>query len=124
MKHTRIRAWAAGVAAVACVAPAGVAHARAEAPAASSAATVRVTLSEFKVAFSARSAPKGAVTFVVSNRGAAPHDFRIAGKKTAVLARGKSARLVVRFARAGRYPYVCTVAGHAPAGMKGAFAVR
>jgi uncharacterized cupredoxin-like copper-binding protein len=30
----------------------------------------------------------------------------------------------VTFAKKGRYPYSCTVPGHAAAGMKGTFTVR
>ena len=37
---------------------------------------------------------------------------------------GKSAKLVVKFAKAGNFPYLCTVPGHAAAGMKGTFTVK
>ena len=37
---------------------------------------------------------------------------------------GKSARLTVTFRKKGRFPYLCTVPGHAAAGMKGVFVVR
>jgi uncharacterized cupredoxin-like copper-binding protein len=40
-----------------------------------------------------------------------------------VLSPGKSATLRVTFLRKGRYPYKCTVPGHAAAGMKGVFTV-
>jgi nitrite reductase (NO-forming) len=83
---------------------------------------VTVAASEFKFVLSKRSAPAGTVTFVVTNKGKVTHDFKIAGKKTPLLKPGKSATLRVTL-RKGRYPYLCTVPGHAPAGMKGAFTV-
>jgi uncharacterized cupredoxin-like copper-binding protein len=30
----------------------------------------------------------------------------------------------VTFRKAGKYPYLCTVAGHAAAGMKGTFTIK
>ena len=89
-----------------------------------SAATARVTVaaSEFKFTLSKRSAPTGTVIFVVTNRGKLTHDFKIAGKKTLLIKPGKSATLRVTLSK-GRYPYVCTVKGHAAAGMKGIFTV-
>jgi uncharacterized cupredoxin-like copper-binding protein len=52
------------------------------------------------------------------------HDFRINGKKTPLIRPEATARLTVTFRTKGRYPYVCTVPGHAAAGMKGVFTVR
>jgi uncharacterized cupredoxin-like copper-binding protein len=52
------------------------------------------------------------------------HDFKIAGKKTPLLAKGKSGTLRVTFAKAGRYAFLCTVPGHAAGGMKGILTVR
>jgi uncharacterized cupredoxin-like copper-binding protein len=57
------------------------------------------------------------------NRGKVRHDFRILGKKTKSLAAGTRQKLTVTFRRAGRYQYVCTLPGHAAAGMKGTFTV-
>ena len=37
---------------------------------------------------------------------------------------GKSAKLAVTFKKAGKFSYLCTVPGHAAAGMKGVFTVR
>ena len=51
------------------------------------------------------------------------HDFKINGKKTPRIAGGKSATITVKFAKAGKFPYLCTVPGHAAAGMKGSFTV-
>jgi uncharacterized cupredoxin-like copper-binding protein len=86
-------------------------------------ATITVTATEFKFKLSKTSAPKGSVTFKVVNKGKIPHDFKINGKKTPLLAAGKSATLTVKFAKAGKFPYLCTVPGHAASGMKGSFTV-
>lgn len=86
----------------------------------SAGATVKVTASEFKFVLSAKSAPAGSVTFVVTNKGKLQHDFKIAGKKTALISPGKTAKLVVTLKK-GANAYMCTVAGHASAGMKGTF---
>ena len=67
--------------------------------------------------------PKGSVTFVVTNKGKTSHDFKINGKMTPTIGAGKSATLIVTFAKAGKFPYLCTVPGHAAAGMKGTFTV-
>jgi uncharacterized cupredoxin-like copper-binding protein len=80
--------------------------------------------SELKFTLSKRTVPKGTVTFKVTNRGTMRHDFKIAGKKTPLLASGKNATLKVVFRRAAKYPYLCTVPGHAAAGMKGTLTVR
>jgi uncharacterized cupredoxin-like copper-binding protein len=46
------------------------------------------------------------------------------GKQTRLIGPGKTARLTVTFHKKGRFSYVCTVSGHAQAGMKGVFTVR
>ncbi|MET0552999.1 MAG: plastocyanin/azurin family copper-binding protein, partial [Vicinamibacteria bacterium] len=78
---------------------------------------------EFRFTLSARSVAKGIVTFRVTNKGKTPHDFRIGGKKTALLAPGKAATLRVAL-KAGKAPYLCTLPGHAAAGMKGTLTVK
>jgi uncharacterized cupredoxin-like copper-binding protein len=86
------------------------------------ATVVKVTAgkpSEFHFKLSKAKVKHGKVTFVVTNRGALPHDFKIGGKRTKLLQSGKSARLVVTFKKKGSYAYLCTVSGHAAAGMKG-----
>jgi uncharacterized cupredoxin-like copper-binding protein len=80
--------------------------------------------SEFRYTLSKKIVPKGIVTFAVTNRGRLSHDFKVAGKKTARLASGKRATLKVTFSRTGRYAFVCTVPGHAAAGMKGVLTVK
>lgn len=85
--------------------------------------TVNVTASEWKFVLSAKSASRGLVIFKVKNVGALGHDFSINGRKTKVLAHGKSDTLRVTFLRKGSYVYTCTVPGHAAAGMKGVFKI-
>ena len=90
----------------------------------SSATATKVTVaaSEFKFVLSKKRVPHGTVTFVVTNRGSAPHDFKIKGKKTALLGPGKTAKLKVVLPK-GKFAYLCTVPGHAAAGMKGVLTV-
>jgi uncharacterized cupredoxin-like copper-binding protein len=86
--------------------------------------TDRVTASEFKFRLSAGAVKKGVVVFKVKNAGKLSHDFKIDGKKTVLLAPGKTATLRVVFKRAGKYRYLCTVTGHATLGMRGMLTVR
>jgi len=86
-------------------------------------ARVNVTASEFKFVLSAKSARRGLVSFKVTNKGKLSHDFQINGRKTPLLKPGQSNTLRVTFLRKGNYPYICTVPGHAAAGMKGVFAI-
>jgi uncharacterized cupredoxin-like copper-binding protein len=92
------------------------------APARSTAA-IKVTATEFKFALSTKSVAHGSVTFTVVNKGKLAHDFKIGGKKTAMLAPGKSGKVTVTL-KAGKFPYLCTVPGHAAAGMKGTLVVK
>jgi len=87
--------------------------------------TIQVKGGEFFFRLSTKSAAKpGKLTFVFKNIGHVLHDFKINGKKTPLIAPGKTAKLVVSFTKKGKYPYLCTVPGHAQAGMKGTFTVR
>jgi plastocyanin len=79
---------------------------------------------ELKFALSKTSAPKGVISFNVTNKGKLEHDFKIAGKKTAKLKAGKSQTLTVTISKPGKYAYLCTVKGHAAGGMKGTFTVK
>ncbi len=79
---------------------------------------------ELRFTLSKKSAVKGLVTFRVTNRGSSTHDFKIAGKVTKELRPGQTATLSVTFKRAGSFPYLCTLPGHAAAGMKGVFTVK
>lgn len=87
--------------------------------------TINVTaLDTLKFKLSKTSAPAGKVIFKVKNGGHLSHDFKIAGKKTALLSGGKSATLTVTLKKGKSYPYLCTVPGHAAAGMKGVFKAK
>jgi uncharacterized cupredoxin-like copper-binding protein len=89
------------------------------------ASSVRVSAgspSEFRFHLSGKARP-GTVSFRLTNRGELKHDFKIAGKKTALIAPNRSATLKVKLKR-GSYRYLCTVPGHADAGMKGKLTVR
>jgi uncharacterized cupredoxin-like copper-binding protein len=90
------------------------------------ATTVTVTAakpSEFRFTLSKKTVPHGTVTFKVTNKGNLPHDFKIAGHKTRLLSPGQTQSLKVTFVKKGKYPYLCTVTGHAAAGMKGTLTV-
>ena len=90
----------------------------------SQATTVTVTEGspEFSIKVSSKSVKAGPVTFKVTNKGNLPHDFKIGTKKTALLSPGKSATLTVTL-KSGKATYMCTVSGHAAAGMKGTITV-
>jgi uncharacterized cupredoxin-like copper-binding protein len=117
MTRTRILA----VAAIAGAAVSTAASATAgERPSARSATTVNVSGKEFSFTLSRKSAPHGRVSFAFTNKGRLKHDFKIDGKVTRVLQTGKSQTITVRLSK-GTHKYLCTVKGHAAAGMKGAF---
>jgi outer membrane protein assembly factor BamB len=109
-------------------APAATGGSSASAPAAPSNATgtsVQVKGGEFFFKLSTKSIAKpGKTTFVFKNIGHVAHDFKINGKVTPLIQPGTTAKLVVTFKKKGKYPYLCTVPGHAEAGMKGVFTVR
>jgi nitrite reductase (NO-forming) len=87
--------------------------------------------SEFRFVVAKKTLPTGAVTFSMTNGGTIPHDFKIcaspngglanscAGKGTALISPGGSTSLTYTFKSKGTYEYLCTVPGHAAAGMKG-----
>jgi uncharacterized cupredoxin-like copper-binding protein len=87
---------------------------------------VHVTMGKpgtFEFVLSKKRVPKGKVIFQLVNKGQIAHDFAIHGKKSKLIQPGKSGSLTVKFRKAGRYPYKCTVPGHAEAGMKGVLKV-
>jgi uncharacterized cupredoxin-like copper-binding protein len=102
-----------------------LATARTEGRTAATASTVQVKGGEFFFKLSTKSTAKpGKVTFVFKNVGHMQHDFKINGRVTPLIQPGKTAKLVVTFKKKGKYSYLCTVPGHAAAGMKGVFTVR
>ena len=88
-----------------------------------SATTVAVTAREFRFTLSKTSVPHGETVFTVVNRGKVAHNFWIDGKATPLISPGGSTTLRVTLGP-GRLMYVCTVPGHAAAGMKGFLTVR
>jgi uncharacterized cupredoxin-like copper-binding protein len=107
----------AAIAAAGSIAAAGVT---------SAASTVSVTAgkpSEFRFRLGSKPSP-GKVTFRVTNRGSVKHDFKIAGKKTETIRPGRTKSVTVTLKRGTTYKYVCTVPGHAAAGMKGRLTPR
>jgi quinohemoprotein ethanol dehydrogenase len=94
-------------------------------PAKTTAATssVNVGATEFHFAFSAQTVHRGTVTFKVTNNGGIPHNLHINGKQTPDIDPGSTVALKVTFAKPGSYPYLCTLPGHAEAGMKGVLKV-
>jgi uncharacterized cupredoxin-like copper-binding protein len=80
--------------------------------------TVKAT-NALKFILSTKTPKAGVVVFKVTNTGSIPHDFKIAGKKTPMIAGHKTATLTVTLKKGKKYPYLCTVPGHAAAGMKG-----
>jgi uncharacterized cupredoxin-like copper-binding protein len=95
--------------------------------------TVTVTkAAEFKFKLSKTSLKRGLVSFKVTNGGALSHDFKVCssnkanikantctGRSTPLISPGQSNTLRVTFLRKGTYQYMCSVPGHAAAGMKG-----
>jgi uncharacterized cupredoxin-like copper-binding protein len=82
--------------------------------------------------------PVGTITFKVTNMGVAFHNFKLCtipvpsasgaknacfGKTTRVLKHGQSATLTVPISLAGKYEFLCTIPGHAAAGMRGLLGV-
>jgi uncharacterized cupredoxin-like copper-binding protein len=84
---------------------------------------VTVTASEFKFTLSRTSVPQGEVVFTVVNDGKLAHNFWIGGKQTPLNSPGTSATLTTTL-DAGTLNYLCTVPGHAAAGMKGTLTVQ
>jgi uncharacterized cupredoxin-like copper-binding protein len=87
---------------------------------------------EFKFKLSKSALKRGIASFKVTNGGNLPHDFKVCssnrgnikantctGRSTPLVTPGQSNTLRVTFLRSGTYEYLCTVPGHAAAGMKG-----
>ena len=58
------------------------------------------------------------------NDGGIPHNLHIDGMQTPNVDPGGSAKLTVTFTKPGKYAYLCTLPGHAAAGMKGVLIVK
>jgi uncharacterized cupredoxin-like copper-binding protein len=103
---------------------AGVRAAPAEGSAAATKTVITVTMSEYKFKLSrSKSIPIGTVTFKLVNKGKIPHNFKINGKTSKLIAPGKTGTLTVSFKKKGSFSYLCTLPGHAKLGMKGTLAI-
>jgi uncharacterized cupredoxin-like copper-binding protein len=129
-KGETMKAMMIGAVAAAAIVSAGAAAQAAQRPASTQSVhkaalltKVSVTAKDLKFVLSKKTAKRGVVLFKVTNAGALRHDFKIKGRKTRLLSHGQSATLRITFLRKGHYPYQCTVAGHAAAGMKGVFTI-
>ncbi|MCU0307996.1 MAG: plastocyanin/azurin family copper-binding protein [Thermoleophilia bacterium] len=87
------------------------------------AATYNVTAGDLFFRGMPKSVPAGTHTFVLKNTGNAPHDLKIGTKKTKILQKGQTGRVTVTLKK-GKVSYICTVPGHAQAGMKGTLTVK
>jgi uncharacterized cupredoxin-like copper-binding protein len=100
--------------------------------------TVNVSITsvkEFSFTLSPKSVKHGSVTFKITNKGNLPHDFKLcssnkggtadtcAGKVTPMINPTATGTLTVNITKPGKYEYMCTVSGHAAAGMKGILTV-
>ena len=87
------------------------------------ASTINVGMFEYRFELSPATVPSGTVTFVITNRGAEPHNFSITGVKSgAILGPGQSETWTVGLPPR-TYEYVCDVPFHAGFGMTGALVV-
>jgi nitrite reductase (NO-forming) len=103
-------------------------------PAKTSATVVNVVAgkpSEFKYTFSVKTYKTGSYTFKLTDSGTLPHDIKIcssnkggtgntcAGTGSTTISPGGSTSVTFNFKTPGTYEYLCTLPGHAAAGMKG-----
>lgn len=111
---------------IACLKARAKAKAAATEHAAPQPQTTNVTVSMFEMGFklSATVVPRGTVVFKVVNDGKVEHDFRIGSKGTEYLDSGESETLTVELLKPGKFTFLCTVSGHAGAGMIGTLTVK
>jgi uncharacterized cupredoxin-like copper-binding protein len=108
--------FAAMLAAVVVFGAESEAKGAAEKPAAAG-RTVQVKEKEFKITLASTTVPAGTVTFDVQNVGKIQHDLAVqGGKKTPLIAGGKSAKLTVTLKK-GVVTLYCSVPGHRQLGM-------
>ena len=118
----RIALLLSALAALAVIGPASAARTHSSAT-----VKIKVVATEYSFTFSKASAKKGStVVFTVKNTGAIPHNlvFTSLGKATPMIAPGASKTLTIKFAKAGRFAYICSVPRHAEQGMAGSFLVK
>ena len=84
------------------------------------------TSSGMSLKLSQTTVPRGTVTFKVVNDGKLPHDLSFGDRigKTAMLEAGQSGTVTIKFLKAGKFTFICTVEGHQEAGMIGVLTVK
>ncbi len=96
----------------------------AAAPTRSSSTTLHISAKAAGLAFSTThlTAPHGTVTIMMKNLSVIPHDVAIQGngvsKKGKIVGKGATS-IATATLKKGTYTFLCTVPGHAAAGMKG-----
>jgi uncharacterized cupredoxin-like copper-binding protein len=83
----------------------------------------RVHKKFFKIVTTLKPVKAGAVHFTVTNNGKIPHNFVIDNAQTLVLPAGATGSVDVDLAP-GKYPFECSITGHAALGMKGTLVVQ
>lgn len=86
-----------------------------------------VVTSEMKITFDSQPTRAGKITFVVKNEGKIEHSFALDGNgvdyHTKHLQPGETETITADLPP-GQYEFVCSVFGHAIAGMRGSFTLR
>jgi plastocyanin len=116
------------IAAVATVAVvvAGSALAAEQAPAVVAPQKITVNMSEYKFGMAKKTFKVGTVSFSLVNKGTEVHDFKVQGKtpKSRFLAAGQRQTIKIKFAKKGRYQFLCTIGEHAIKGMQGVLIIK
>src|SRR5262245_36727654 len=97
----------------------------AAAPAAALPTSVTFTATEFKFTPSTTQVPVGQkISITLNNTGVVEHDLTIQDARFALTAKpGQQATAEFTFDKPGTYTFICSIAGHKEAGMKGALTV-
>jgi mono/diheme cytochrome c family protein len=69
-------------------------------------------------------APAGPLTVNSQNKSQTPHDISIQGQGTGKVVKGGGTSTIKVTLKPGKYTFLCTVPGHAQAGMKGTLTVK
>jgi mono/diheme cytochrome c family protein len=73
--------------------------------------------------FKNATAPAGSLTINSQNKSQTPHDISVQGQATGKVVRGGGTSTIKVDLKPGKYTFLCTVPGHAQAGMKGTLTV-
>ena len=80
---------------------------------------ITVTMTDYKIQLSRRSAPAGELVFTIFNRGKRLHNFRLGPKQTSPITLGRTGRLVVVILTKRPQRYWSTLDSDARRGMRG-----